>query len=310
MRCHWAAGYSATAHNKAFFTKLMKTSYITAISASWDTPSSLPVERYQATSTDAAAWPNLDAFRNCWNAAVCGSRRNYKSSLIVPVMKLNFWHCVSNLIPPWAVGVFPIEMINSQVKHGIITPIQSCLFEVFHCIFVVVQYNPMVPAQTIQGVNWALKQGNRHGYREGTYCKHTLFAKSTHVPLLQLSPSAENLGYSFFLLPCPEEININQWINNCQNIGTHTQNIQCSISLWNKLSSHVSQNLHQEDGVVVHCWRILHLHSTSFKPLRRTDCVLWNSMLSPEKHCCQIFLNMIRVFIALFWTGPLIITIK
>ncbi len=72
IRCHWAAGYSATVHNKAFFTELMKASYITARSTSWDTPSRLPVERYQAASTDAATWPNLDAFRNCWNAAICG----------------------------------------------------------------------------------------------------------------------------------------------------------------------------------------------------------------------------------------------
>ena len=75
IRCHWAAGYSATAHNKAFFTELMKASYITARSTSWDTPSRLPVERYQATSTDAGTWPNRDALRNCWNAAVCGSYR-------------------------------------------------------------------------------------------------------------------------------------------------------------------------------------------------------------------------------------------
>lgn len=57
IRWHWAAGYSATAHNNAFFTKLMKASYVTALSTSWDTPSRLPVERYHAASTDAATWP-------------------------------------------------------------------------------------------------------------------------------------------------------------------------------------------------------------------------------------------------------------
>ena len=50
-----AAGYGATAHNKAFLTKLMKASYITALSTSRETPSRHPVERYQAASTDAAA---------------------------------------------------------------------------------------------------------------------------------------------------------------------------------------------------------------------------------------------------------------
>lgn len=61
--------------------------------------------------------------------------------------------CVSNLIPPWTDGVFPIEMINAQVKHAVVTPILSCLFKVFYCFFVVVQYVSMVPAQTIQGIN-------------------------------------------------------------------------------------------------------------------------------------------------------------
>lgn len=125
IRCHWAAGYSATAHNKAFFTKLMKASYITALSTSWDTPSRLPVERYQATSTDAATWPSRDAFRKCWNAAVCGSHRMHQlidraRSGIKPHFD-DVWD--SNLIPPRPVGVFPVEMINPQVEHAIVAPV-------------------------------------------------------------------------------------------------------------------------------------------------------------------------------------------
>lgn len=169
IRCHWAAGYSATAHNKAFFTRLMKSSYITALSTSWDTPSRLPVERYQAASTDAATWPSRDAFRNCWKAAVCGSCGKYISSLITHRISDKTNVQGSNLVPPRHVRVVPTQVINSQVKHGIVTPIQSSLFKVFHSVFIVFQYNPVVPAQTIQGVNWTLKQGYRCWYSEGRY---------------------------------------------------------------------------------------------------------------------------------------------
>lgn len=71
-----------------------------------------------------------------------------------PVRKLNVdnvWD--SNLIPPRAARDLPTEMIKSQVKHAIVTPVQRGLLKIFHCIFMVVQFNPVVPSQTIQGVN-------------------------------------------------------------------------------------------------------------------------------------------------------------
>lgn len=70
------------------------------------------------------------------------------------VMELHFhkeWD--SNLVLPRPLRVLPVDMIKSQVKHPISAPVQRRLLKVFHCFFVVVQYNPMVPAQTIQGVN-------------------------------------------------------------------------------------------------------------------------------------------------------------
>lgn len=106
IRCHQAAGYSATAHNKAFFTKLMKASYITALATSWDTPSRLPVERYQAASTDADTWPNWDAFRNCSNAALCCSNRKYISSLIAPG-QWQYYICLDVKIEPHSSMVCP-----------------------------------------------------------------------------------------------------------------------------------------------------------------------------------------------------------
>lgn len=73
FRCPLTAGKNATGQNKSTVSELMKSAYMTAVSTSWDTPSRFPVERYHATSTDAPMWPCREAFRNRWNAAVCGS---------------------------------------------------------------------------------------------------------------------------------------------------------------------------------------------------------------------------------------------
>lgn len=145
----------------------------------------------------------------------------------------------------------------------------------------VFHYNHMEPAQTIQGINWALKQGNRHSYRKGTYCTHTDWLQVVNMPFSRLSPSAGALGCSLFSLPGPEDINISQSINNCQNTDqiSRTQ-FHCEIK-WDFMSH---RKLHQKDGVVIHCWSTLHLHSTSFKPLQCADGVFWTSVLSPVKH--------------------------
>lgn len=59
----------------------------------------------------------------------------------------------TNLVPFRPFGVFSVEPIESQVKHGVVAPVQRRLFKVFHRLFMVLQYNPVVPAQTIQGAN-------------------------------------------------------------------------------------------------------------------------------------------------------------
>lgn len=150
-------------------------------------------------------------------------------------------------------------------------------------------YNPMEPAQTIQGINWALKQGNRQSYRKGTCCTHTDWLQGVNMPFLRLSPSAGALGCSLFSLPGPEVININQSINNCQNTEqiSRTQ-FYCEIK-WDFVSQKTTPK-----GCSSHTfWSTLHLHSTSFKPLQCTDSVFWTSVLSPVKHECQMFLNII-----------------
>lgn len=89
IRWHWAAGYRATSHNNAFFYKLMKAPYITAPCTSWETPSRLPVERYHAASTDAAMWPNRDAFRKSSNAALWRRKKKRVSLMIISLHRLN-----------------------------------------------------------------------------------------------------------------------------------------------------------------------------------------------------------------------------
>lgn len=55
--------------------RLLKASYITALSASCGAPCRCPVARYQATSSNAAVWPSWAASRKWWNAAVCGPKK-------------------------------------------------------------------------------------------------------------------------------------------------------------------------------------------------------------------------------------------
>lgn len=66
-----------------------------------------------------------------------------------------------DLISKWAVGVFPTEMIKSQVEHSIAAPVQRRLLVVLDGVEVVFAYRPVVPAQTIQGADRALKQQTR-----------------------------------------------------------------------------------------------------------------------------------------------------
>lgn len=75
------------------------------------------------------------------------------SSFVVRAMKSWPRSRVTNLVPFRPFGVFSVELIETQVKHAVVAPIQRRLFKVFHRLFMVLQYNPMVPAQSVQGAN-------------------------------------------------------------------------------------------------------------------------------------------------------------
>lgn len=154
----------------------------------------------------------------------------------------------------------------------------------------VVQYTPVVPAQTVQGVNWALERGNQHWWGEGTYSKHTDWLLGAHTDhccsfLQQLKTSGV---VSFYSLTLKESTSISESIT----IKTHahtTSTIQSNQRVGRVFL--ISQNLHQQDGVVVHRWRILHLHGAPLEPLHRAHGVFRNSTLSPVKNRPQMSLK-------------------
>lgn len=150
-----AAGYSATAHNKAFLTERKPKSLLR------HGPLRIPTHPLQPPRCEVPG--RLHRRGHVPRAGrvqeVVKRRRLRKraqkgmSSFVARAKKSRPRSRVTNLVPLRPFGVFSVELIESQVEHAVVAPIQRRLFKVLHRLFVVLQYNPMVPAQTIQGAN-------------------------------------------------------------------------------------------------------------------------------------------------------------